>query len=61
MYINEVIDVVVEYLKVVSENTSKQKPNKKVNLDWDLYLELFFGKTSKKLHMTAITGINIGL
>ena len=61
MYINEVIDVVVEYLKVVSENTSKQKPNKKVNLDWDLYLELFFGKTSKKLHMRAITGINIGL
>ena len=61
MYINEVIDVVVEYLKVVSENTSKQKPNKKVNLDWDLYLELFFGKMSKKLQMTAITGINIGL
>ena len=61
MYINVVIDVVVEYLKVVSENTSKQKPNKKVNLDWDLYLELFFGKMSKKLQMTAITGINIGL
>ena len=33
MYINVVIEVVVEYLKVVSENTSKQKPNKKVNLD----------------------------
>ena len=31
MYINVVIEVVVEYLKVVSENTSKQKPNKSPN------------------------------
>ena len=55
------IKLVLEYLKVVSENTSKQKPNKKVNLDWDLYLELFFGKIIKKQHITAIIGINKGL
>lgn len=28
----------VEYLKVVSEKTNIIKPNKKVNLDWVLYL-----------------------
>ena len=61
MYNKEENVVAVEYLKAVSENTSKQKPNKKVNLDWNLYLELFFGKISKKLHITAIIGINIGL
>ena len=51
----------VEYLNVVSEKISKQKPNKKVNLDRDLYLELFFGKISRKLHITAIIGMNNGL
>ncbi len=61
MYSKVEIIEVVEYLRAVSENTSKQKPNKKVNLDWDLYLELFFGKISKKLHMIAIIGMNIGL
>ena len=61
MYSNADISDVVEYLNAVSENTSKQKPNKKVSLDWDLYFELFFGKIIKKLHMIAIIGINIGL
>ena len=61
MYNKEENIVTVEYLKAVSENTSKQKPNKKVNLDWNLYLELFFGKISKKLHITAIIGIKMGL
>ena len=47
----------VEYLKVVSEKTSKQKPNKKVNLVCDLYLELFLGKIIKKLQTTARIGM----
>ena len=47
----------VEYLKVVSEKTNKIKPNKKVNLDWVLYLWLFFEKIIKKQHIIAIKGI----
>ena len=47
----------VEYLNVVSEKTNRKNPNMNVNLDWDLYLELFFGKIIRKQHITAIIGI----
>ena len=47
----------VEYLKVVSEKIKSKKPIKKINLDCDLYLELFFGNIIKKLQIIAIKGM----